>query len=253
MNTPVLWQFTYSHFNEKARWALDFKHVRHVRRSLLPGPHMLKVKRMTGQTALPVLILNGATIFDSSRVIEALERSYPAPPLYPTDPGERKRALELEEFFDEELGPYDRRWFFHVALEHSAYMAGMFTWDSSVAVRLAYRAAFPALVPLLKHAMNISPATAEVARQKTMAALGRIERELQPSGYLVGDCFSVADLTAAALCSPMVMPPEFPYHPATPPPEAIAKWLAAVSEHKALRWVAEIYRRHRGTSAALPA
>jgi hypothetical protein len=37
METPVLFQFTYSHFNEKARWALDLKHVPHVRHSLLPG------------------------------------------------------------------------------------------------------------------------------------------------------------------------------------------------------------------------
>ena len=31
-----LLQFPYSHFNEKARWALDFKGLRHVRTSLLP-------------------------------------------------------------------------------------------------------------------------------------------------------------------------------------------------------------------------
>ena len=30
-------------------------------------------------------------------------------------------------------------------------------------------------------------------------ALDRISRELQPSGYLVGEAFSVADLTAAAM------------------------------------------------------
>ena len=31
---PVLWQFRFSHFNEKARWALDWKGIAHVRRSL---------------------------------------------------------------------------------------------------------------------------------------------------------------------------------------------------------------------------
>jgi glutathione S-transferase len=253
MGLPVLWQFTYSHFNEKARWALDFKGVRHVRHSLLPGPHLLKVKRMTGQSAVPVLNLNGATIFDSSRIIEVLERSYPAPALYPADPAGRERALELEDFFDEELGPYYRRWFFHTILDYPDYVANLFACDSSVAVRITYRAAFPALVPILKRAMDITPATAETARQKTIAALDRIERELQPSGYLVGDRFTVADLTAAALCSPMVMPPEFPYHSAAPPPEAVAKMQAALSERPALQWVAQVYRRHRGTSAAVAA
>jgi glutathione S-transferase len=253
MDIPVLWQFTYSHFNEKARWALDFKGIRHVRHSLLPGPHLLKVKRMTGQTAVPVLTLNGASIFDSSRIIEVLEGSYPAPPLYPADLAERKRALELEDFFDEELGPFFRRWFFHTVLDYPDYVANLFACDSSAAARLAYRAAFPALVPVLKRAMDITPATAEIARQKTMVALDRIESELRPSGYLVGDRFSVADLTAAALCSPMVMAPEFPYHPAAPPPDAVAKMQAALSERTALKWVTDIYRRHRGASAAVAA
>ncbi len=86
MDTPELWQFTSSHFNEKARWALDFKHVPHIRHSLIPGFHVPVVKRMTGKTHVPVLKLNGVAISDSSRIIEALERTYPEPALYPTDP-----------------------------------------------------------------------------------------------------------------------------------------------------------------------
>jgi hypothetical protein len=80
---PILWQFTYSHFNEKVRWALDFKRIRHQRRSLLPGLHLPKIKGMTGQTAVPVLILNGSIFFDSSRIIEVLETSHSTPPLIP--------------------------------------------------------------------------------------------------------------------------------------------------------------------------
>src|SRR5262249_57994767 len=34
---PVLWQFRQSHYNEKARWVLDWKRIRHVRHSLSPG------------------------------------------------------------------------------------------------------------------------------------------------------------------------------------------------------------------------
>src|SRR5260370_39727827 len=112
METPVLWQFTHSHFNEKARWALDFKAVPHLRRSLIPGFHIMKVRSMTGQTAVPVLILDGKTIFDSSRIIEALEEAYPGSPLYPDNLNERRRALELQDFFDREVAPYIRRWAF---------------------------------------------------------------------------------------------------------------------------------------------
>jgi glutathione S-transferase len=109
MATPVLWQFAISHYAEKARWGLDFKRVPHIRRSLLPGPHINRVRKMTGQTATPVLELDGTIIFDSTRILEALEKAYPEPPLYPSDPAERARALDLENFFDEELGPYIRQ------------------------------------------------------------------------------------------------------------------------------------------------
>ena len=36
---PVLWQLQISHYVEKVRWALDYKRVPHVRRTLLPGLH----------------------------------------------------------------------------------------------------------------------------------------------------------------------------------------------------------------------
>jgi glutathione S-transferase len=253
METPVLWQFTYSHFNEKARWALDSKAVPHLRRSLIPGFHIMKVMGMTGQTSVPVLILNGKTIFDSSRIIEALEEAYPQPSLYPDNADERRRALELEDFFDEELGPYIRRWAFHVALPYREGFASVYARHASLGTRLAYRAAFPALREVMKRTMSINAADAEIARKKTLEAMDRIDRELGASSYLVGDHFTVADLAAAALLSPLVMPPEFPYPLPLPLPEPISRMRESVSQHRAFKWTLQIYRLHRGQSAEVAA
>src|SRR5204863_6759036 len=90
--------------------------IPHVRRSLLPGFHIPRVLWMTGQKSLPVLVLGGETIHDSTRIIERLERLRPEPALYPADDAERRRALALEDFFDEELGPHVRRALFHELL-----------------------------------------------------------------------------------------------------------------------------------------
>jgi len=249
MDTPELWQFTSSHFNEKARWALDFKRVPHVRHSLIPGFHVATVKRMTGKTQVPVLKLAGAAISDSSKIIEALERAYPEPALYPADPDQRRRALELEDFFDEELGPYIRRWIFHVILPYPKFVRAAFVSHASPAAQLAQRAMSPLIGVVMRRQMDINPATAEIARSKTMAAMDRLERELQPSGYLVGDRFTVADLTAAALLSPLVRPPEFPYKAEAILPEPLMKIRDAVSAHPAFRWTLQTYRQHRGESA----
>jgi len=55
MPTPELFQFKVSHFNEKARWALDYKGIEHLRHSLVPGPHKVRMKRVSGQEQVPVL------------------------------------------------------------------------------------------------------------------------------------------------------------------------------------------------------
>ena len=253
MDTPVLWQFTSSHFNEKARWALDFKRVPHIRHSLVPGFHVPTVRRMTGKTHVPVLQLNGATIDDSTRIIEVLERTYPEPALYPADPAEQRRALELEDYFDEELGPYIRRWIFFIILPYPDYVRAAFVSHARPAIRLAHRAISPLVDRLMRRQMDINSRTAEIARGKTLAAMDGLEKELQPSGYLVADRFTVADLTAAALLSPLVRPPEFPYKPALAIPEPFAEIRDSLSEHRAFQWTLRVYRQHRGSSAEVSA
>jgi len=250
---PTLWQFKYSHFNEKARWALDFKHVRHRRRSVLPGPHAPRILWMTGQKSVPVLMLNGTAIADSTRIIAALEAAYPESLLYPADAAARQRALELEEFFDEELGPYIRRAWFHEILSDADYSATQLTVGFSPTAQRVYRAMFPVIAAIMKKDMRIDAASAEAARAKVNAALDRLEAELQPSGYLVGDQFSVADLTAAALLAPVLMPAEFSYPLRTPLPAPAAKYQASLAGRRGFQWATEMFRRHRGTSMEVAA
>jgi hypothetical protein len=65
MSTPELFQFRVSHFNEKARWALDYKSIEHVRHSLVPGAHKPKIKKLSGQEQVPVLCMNGKVVAGS--------------------------------------------------------------------------------------------------------------------------------------------------------------------------------------------
>jgi glutathione S-transferase len=253
MGRPVLWQFRFSHFNEKARWALDHKRVPHVRRSLLPGFHMPRLLWMTRQKQVPVLVVDGRATNDSTRIIALLERLWPEPALYPADDALRRRALALEEHFDEELGPHIRRALFHDVLPHTEAAVAIMTVGCGGGSRLLYRALFPVIRRLMQMDMRIDEAGARLGREKILAALDRIEAELQPSGYLAGDRFSVADLTAAALLSPLVLPREFPYRPAVALPDPARSFREALAGRPAFRWVEEIYRRHRGTSAEVPA
>jgi glutathione S-transferase len=249
---PVLWQLEISHFNEKVRWALDYKRISHTRRSLLPGLHALKAKRLTGDTdTTPVLTLDGSSIGDSTRIIGVIENRWPQPPLYPEDQGHLRRALELEEFFDEELGPHIRRAVYYELLAHPEMVIPLFSHGQRPPARWSVRAAFPILRFGMRRALEINARAAEESRAKTATAMDRLEQEIGSSGYLVGSSFTVADLTAAALFYPVVLPPEFPYPSVTDPPVSAREFLDPLAQRPGGKWVAEIYRKHRLPSAEL--
>src|SRR5439155_13497021 len=115
---------------QKAPWAVDVKPVPYWRRALLPGTHGVKLRRMAVQTAIPVLELDGRVIHHSSRIIAALEEAFPDPPLYPREEAERRRALELEDFFDVELGPHIRPLAFYLLLPFPDTVVAMFSQES---------------------------------------------------------------------------------------------------------------------------
>jgi glutathione S-transferase len=249
-DAPVLWHLKVSNFNEKARWALDYKRVPHVRRAAVPGLHRGIARKLGGGDTFPVLVLDGEVFGDSTQIIEALEQRHPEPPLYPPDPAERRRALELEEFFDEELGPHVRLLTVQHMLPDAELTTGAFFQDLGAARRLGARIAFPAVRRRFVTTLGIDERSVALAWDKLHVAGERFSAELQPSGYLVGGTFTVADLTLAALLAPPVAPKQFPY----PQPQRDHPLLAPLCEMLAeaclLDWTREMYARHRRTSAA---
>jgi glutathione S-transferase len=245
-----LLQFRYSIYNEKVRWALDWKGVPHLRHNLIPGPHAPAVKRLTGQTQVPVLRVGGSVIHGSARIIDELERRFPEPALYPADPGLRKRALDVQGWFDDAVGPQVRCALFASLLEAPDYVCAMFTADRSLPTRTAYRLVFPLVRRLMKRSMGITGAEAvERAVAGTGAALDFVAREAGPNGMLVGDAFSVADLTAASILAPTVRQFLSPTSLPEPRPPVVRRWLARWAGHPGVGWVVEQYRRHRAASA----
>jgi glutathione S-transferase len=245
---PVLWHLKVSNYNEKARWALDHKRVSHVRRAAVPGQHAAIAKRLSGGRTFPVLVLGGEAIGDSTGIIEALERHFPEPALYPAEPEARRRALDLEDFFDEELGPHVRTLVVHHMLPDASLTLGAFMPDLAPVRRLLGRAMFPAVRRRFQTNLAITPRSVEEAFEKVRAAGRRFRAELEPSGYLVGDRFTVADLTLAALVAPAVAPDQFPYPQPQRGHPLLAPLRDALSEHGILEWTQQMYARHRGPS-----
>lgn len=247
---PTLWQIDISHYSEKARWALEYKGVDHRRRSPLPGTHIPIALALTrgAQPTLPVLQIDGETVGDSTAIIAALEARYPDPPLYPSDPARRAHALELEDWFDENLGPHARLLPFYELTQEPEVFAEV----AAAAVPGPLGKAKPLVgayartyTRLRWNANNDEDAVR--AREAIVAALDKIEAELEQNNgeFLVGDSFSVADLTAASLFYPVVVPPEGPLRTDLPRPPALERFRESLSHRRGYKWVEETFRRHR--------
>ena len=251
MDAPSLWHIPFSHYSEKVRWALDYKRVAH-RRRVLGSDYLIKVWRATGQGKLPVLWLDGRAIADSTRIIAALEEHYPEPALYPREAAARQRALALEDDLDETLGPALR----------AAVVTPLFQHDPDFALRMLTTGMGSKAYPGLRRMLRVFPwyyrlrhkiSERNLERDRTIvaAALDRIEQERQGRVYLVGEVFSVADLTAAALLGPLLQPPELQYPLQVELPVYLEDYRTTLLRHPAAQWAADIYRLHRGQSAEI--
>ena len=247
MNTPELLQFGISHYAEKARWALEFKGIEHTKTTLLPGAHILRVKRLTGKTTVPVLLHNGRAIRNSSAIISYLDAQFSAKQLTPKDPKHAEEALEWERFADKELGPHVRRYCYHYLLERPDDVIPLIGSGTSPMSKRMLKFGFPILRKLMRKSMNINPKSAERSKQKIDSALNTIQQKLTTREsafpYLVGDQFSRADLAVCALLAPLTRPEQYgvpwPTELPTELENAVEQWA------QPLDWVRSVYEKHR--------
>ena len=100
---------------------------------------------------------------------------------------------------------------------------------------------------------GIDDRSVALAHDSVRTAGERFRAELQPSGYLVGDGFTVADLTLASLVAPVVAPEQFPYPQPQRDHPLFAPLRAALAESGLADWTRDMYARHRGESAEIAA
>lgn len=248
---PTVWHFRVSHYNEKVRWALDYKCWPHRRRALVPGFHLLPTRLRSGQNRLPIAKIDGRIIAGSSHILAEIERLRPEPALIPADPALRERALAIQAFFDEQVAPDLRRLFWHCYADHPEHCARVAADGFSGATRVLWRASLPAMWPMMSLNMGLDADSIEGARSRLPGHFAHLEAEIGPGGYMVGDRFTIADLTAAAVMTAIIRPPEFSYPLPEPWPPELTRLRDSVAGRDGFKWVCDIYRRHRGSSSEI--
>jgi glutathione S-transferase len=250
MARALLVTIPFSHYCEKARWALDRAGVDYVEQGHVPGFHRLAVKRAKSRkTSVPVLVADGATLDDSSDILAWADGKAPAGrELYPRDDAARREVLALEEHLDEELGPHIRRVMYFHLLPRPGLTLGLMDQRTPGWQRGILRVMFPLLRAGMRRFMDIDARTADESRGRTLRVFDDVEKRLEGGRrYLVGDAFTAADLTLAALAGPAVTPPEhsvrFPAIDALP--EAAAALLREVQARPVAEYLRRMYREHR--------
>lgn len=204
----------FSHYNERARWGLDRCRVPYRETGYLPGMHILPVAwatklggradRVSSPLSTPLLVTSeGRVIQDSGAILRFADaaRAEGTPTLFST-----AEADELSERYHDELGPHARRLAYHhlftdpEAIRRAAYASvGRIQATAFWLSRRLVRAA-------ITRALNVTADAAARSRARVERLFDETSRRLADRPFLAGDAFSAADLSFAALASPVCSP-----------------------------------------------
>ena len=239
---PRLITIPISHYCEKARWALERARIPHREEPHLQGIHWAHVWRAGRGRTAPVLVTEDGPLTESSDILRWVDarsdlRLYPDP-----------EVGALERHFDDELGPHGRRWMYHRIFDRADLVreygvTGVPRWE---------RAVLPPFLPVMKSLINryldVDDTTAAESRERVRAVFDEVgERLADGRRYLVGDSFTAADLTFAALAASVLVPSRYgvPLPPLEVLPEPFAGEVRGLRKHPAGRFALRLYDQER--------
>jgi glutathione S-transferase len=224
----VLITIPISHYCEKARWALDRAGVRYLERAHLQLIHRIATRRAGGGSTAPVLVCGERVFADSADIlVHANAKASPDRRLYPDDPRLAAEVRSLERDFDERLGPHGRRWMYDSMRDRRDLAIAYASTGVPLWQRCALPIAFPVMMRLIDRYLDITPASVAVSEREVRAVFAEVAKRLDDGRpYLMGERFTAADLTFAALAAAVLMPVE--YSVPLPAPDELPDAMAAV-------------------------
>ncbi|MBX7148980.1 glutathione S-transferase family protein [bacterium] len=241
----TLYQFKLSHYCEKVRWALDHKQLPYRVVNLMPGAHIPVIRLKAPHNTVPLICDHGRYIQDSTVILDYLDDKYPKNSLTPKSAADQKKALELEEYFDQEVGIHLRRFFYNTLLQYPNIVVPLLTADLNIAFRTWFKLSFPLTRILMRKGMNINDESSKRSEERLNKALDKLDSLVKKSDFLVGDKLSRADITAASLLAPLVSPKEHVMQFPQDVPDPLGAFMQEQKKRPSYKWVEKLYRNHR--------
>ncbi|MFC5523540.1 glutathione S-transferase family protein [Polaromonas jejuensis] len=203
---PVLITMPHSHYSEKARWALDWLSLPYREEPHAPLLHRFATTRNGGRS-VPVLVHGASRFVDSTDILVHADAVCGGDLLYPRDSALRCAVEALEERFDDELGPHTRRWAYAQLLPESRLLRQVMTrgvpWFEAGLLPVG----MPIVLRIVRAALRITPESARRSIERVHGIFQEVDEWLNDGRpFLVGERFTAADLTFAALAAPVLFP-----------------------------------------------
>lgn len=191
-----------SHYCEKARWALQRAGAAYHEEAHVPLLHRFWTMPLGG-TTVPLLVDNTEVIKGSDAVLRYLDAKY-SMGLYPEE--QLPEIATLVQMFDELLGPHLRRWALFYVLQDRTIALNAYCEGVPARERRVFEVIFPLFRWVARRSMRIDPVRARRSLARVQEVFSHVETMLRDGRpYLTGTTFTAADLTFAALASPLMI------------------------------------------------
>jgi glutathione S-transferase len=253
--TPaILITMPHSHYSEKARWALDWLSLPYREEPHVPLLHRVATTRNGGQS-VPVLVHGNRRFVDSTDIVVHADAFCGGDLLYPRDATMRREVETLEERFDLELGPHTRRWAYAQLLSESRLLRQAM----SRGVPWFEARLLSVLMPLVRNQirarLRITSESAGRSLDRVRAIFREVDERLADGRrFLVGERFTAADLTFAALAAPVLFPAgcRAAYLALDEAPAAMREEVLRLRDTDAGRFALRLFLHERAGSPAAP-
>lgn len=211
MTDLVLVTIPFSHYCEKARWALDRAGLRYDERAHLPLFHYPSALAAGGGKTVPVLKTAGRTLGDSTDILRWVDAQLPeARRLFPDDPALQAEVIRWENLFDDKLGPAARRWGYGHLLPDTSLLRAVLQQNVPAAEAVAIRGTYPLLRALIRRGLNITPKTCARSLERINGLFDEVSAAVADGReFLVGGRLTAADVAFAALAAPALFPDRY--------------------------------------------
>lgn len=236
---------SFSHYCEKARWALERAGIAYEERCYPPLLHYRAVARYRTRS-VPVLVHAQGVLTDSTDILRWADQQAPCG-LYPADSALRAAVDRWEDRFDETLGPATRQHVYAFGFGTPELMMGPATERVGWFDRLLVPRILPRARRMFDRLLDLSPAGLQGADEAIDATLDAVAAAMDGRQWLVGDQFTAADLTFACMMAPIILPANYGVRLPGPAEVSAAyrNWIARRSQHPAVEFARRLWAEER--------